>query len=250
MTVMLARDTMQYILEHEEIISMKIFWAGDSTVKDNDFTTYPQTGMGQGLRLYVKKNVVIENHAKNARSTKSFLEESRLEAIKEELAEGDLLIIQFGHNDAKIEDPNRYVEAFGDYQKNLEIFIQTARDKKAHPLLITPLCRRWFENEQHLKQAIHGDYPDAMTEVSRRTKVPCIDLYNSSRRLIEATGIEGSKKFFMIFGSGDYANYPEGIEDDTHLRYEGAVAFAGLVAQGLKELGGLYRDLLLEADSI
>ena len=39
---------------------------------------------------------------------------------------------------------------------------------------------------------------------------------------------------------------PEGILDNTHLRHEGAVLYAGLVAKGLYELDGIYRELLLE----
>lgn len=49
-----------------------IYWAGDSTVQFNNITTYPQTGMGQVLPLYLKPEVKVENHAKNGRSTKSF----------------------------------------------------------------------------------------------------------------------------------------------------------------------------------
>ena len=50
----------------------RIIWAGDSTVKQNDITTYPQTGIGQGFELYIKKEVQLMNLAENGRSTKSF----------------------------------------------------------------------------------------------------------------------------------------------------------------------------------
>lgn len=49
----------------------KIFWAADSTVQTNDFTTYPQTGIGQVFPLFVKNEYQIVNHAKNGRSTKA-----------------------------------------------------------------------------------------------------------------------------------------------------------------------------------
>ena len=42
-----------------------------------------------------------------------------------------------------------------------------------------------------------------------------------------------------------YPNYPDGKEDNTHLRYLGAVRFTGLVAAGLQALGGPYADVLL-----
>ncbi len=35
--------------------------------------------------------------------------------------------------------------------------------------------------------------------------------------------------------------------DNTHLRYPGAVAFADLIAHGLYQLGGPYKELLNEA---
>ncbi len=83
----------------------RLFWAGDSTVKENNFTTYPQTGIGQGMKLFIHKDIKIENHAENGRSTKSFIDESRLAVIYDRIREGDLLFIQFGHNDSKKEDP-------------------------------------------------------------------------------------------------------------------------------------------------
>ena len=50
-----------------------IFWAGDSTVKQNSIATYPQTGIGQVFDRYVKRyQVQIENYAENGRSTKQF----------------------------------------------------------------------------------------------------------------------------------------------------------------------------------
>ena len=75
----------------------KIFWAADSTVQTNDFTTYPQTGIGQVFPLFVKKEYQVVNHAKNGRSTKSFMDEGRLKAIEEQIGAGDFLFIQFGH---------------------------------------------------------------------------------------------------------------------------------------------------------
>jgi len=55
----------------------RIFWAGDSTVQTNDYTTYPQTGIGQVFSLFLKEGYCVENHAKNGRSTKSFMDEGR-----------------------------------------------------------------------------------------------------------------------------------------------------------------------------
>lgn len=223
---------------------VKVYWAGDSTVKQNDFTTYPQTGIGQGMRLFIKKNIIIENHAENGRSTKNFIDESRLAAIYNEITVGDFLFIQFGHNDGKQEDPNRYTEPWGEYQENLERFINVARNRKAHPVLITPICRRWFLDSEQLDPNIHGDYPESMISLAKKLEVPYINLYRTSKEVIINLGVEGSKKYFMNLAPGEYQNYPNGLEDNTHLKYEGAVDFAKLIAKGLKELGGIYEELL------
>ena len=228
---------------------MRIYWAGDSTVKQNNFTSYPQTGIGQGMTLFVKKHIRIENHAENGRSTKSFLDESRLAVIYNELSEGDFLLIQFGHNDEKREDPSRFTEAFGEFQENLERFVNVTRNRGAHPVLITPLSRRKFDTDHKTIQADHHeDYPEAMKQVAEKLDVPCIDLFESSKALIEKTGFEKSRAYFMHLEPSEYANYPDGLTDDTHLCYEGAVAFAQLVAEGLRALGGIYADLLIESE--
>ena len=99
----------------------RIFWAADSTVQTNNITTYPQTGIGQVFSLFVKDGVTVVNHAKNGRSTKSFMDEGRLKKIDEQIGAGDYLFIQFGHNDEKSEDPTRYTEPFSTFMENLEI---------------------------------------------------------------------------------------------------------------------------------
>ena len=125
----------------------KIFWAGDSTVKQNNYTSFPQTGIGQAFALFIKQSIRIENYAQNGRSTRSFIAEGRLDAIDKRIGEGDFLFIQFGHNDEKKQDPSRYTESFGSYQENLLKFIDVARKHGAHPVLITPLYRRKFNED-------------------------------------------------------------------------------------------------------
>ena len=49
-------------------------------------------------------------------------------------------------------------------------------------------------------------------------------------------GEEESKEYFMHFGPGLYENYPEGDEDDTHLRPEGAEWISSLLYKALSSL--------------
>lgn len=223
----------------------RIYYAADSIVAQKNIFTYPETGIGQMLPLYLKRSVFVQNHAENGRSTKSFIDEGRLASIYNDIRKGDFLFIQFGHNDEKSADPSRYTEAFGEYQTNLEKFVNVARNREAYPVLITPLCRRQFDTDGNLSDT-HGDYPEAMRGLAKRLDVPLIDLCTLSFAAVSKAGDEASKKWFMNFPADTYTNYPNGKEDNSHLRPEGAMYFAGIIAEELKKLGGIYADLLLE----
>ena len=227
----------------------RIFWAGDSTVKQNNYTSFPQTGIGQAFGLFVKQSIHIENYAQNGRSTKSFIDEHRLQYIDTSIEAGDFLFIQFGHNDEK-EDPLRHTEAYGSYQENLMKFVEVAKAHGAHPVFITPLYRREFnEDGKTLNPTTHLDYPQAMIDLGREQNIPTIDLCAKSKVLIEEAGFEATKKWFMHVPAGIYEHFPEGKADDSHLQYEGAYRFGRIIAEGLKELGGIYADLLVEANA-
>lgn len=223
-----------------------IYWAGDSTVQYNSILTYPQTGIGQVFHLFLKPEIKVENHAKNGRSTKSFIDESRLTPIYDRITEGDFLFIQFGHNDEKKEDPARYTEPFSEFMQNLEKFVNVARNKKAWPVLITPIERRCFVDEEHLDLGNHSDYVAAMKQTAENLNVPLIDLYSMSRAELRKAGAEKTKQWYMHLPAGVYPYHMEGLTDNTHLKYAGAVVFGGCIAKGLKELGGIYSDLLVD----
>lgn len=223
-------------------MSGKIFWIGDSTVHFNRIDTFPQCGMGQVLELYLRPGVTVVDCGENGCSTKSFRDRGFFAPVEAAMGEGDILLIQFGHNDPKIEDPARYT-TIEQYRQNLLDYARAARKAGALPVLVTPLTRRRF-NGNKLTHS-HGRYPAAVRELAAREGIPLIDLTTFSRALVEALGEGGSRSLFMIFAPGQYINYPQGMNDNTHLRYEGAVKFAGLVAQGLKNLGGPYAQVLL-----
>lgn len=83
-----------------------------------------------------------------------------------------------------------------------------------------------------------------MKELGEKLNVPVIDLCQKSKELLEKTGDEDLKKWFMHLKEGEFKSHIEGLEDNTHLRYEGAVIMAGIVAEGVKDLGNIYADLI------
>ena len=222
-----------------------IFWAGDSTVKQNSIATYPQTGIGQMFHRYVKNmQVQIENYAENGRSTKSFIDEGRMAVIYDRIRKDDFLFIQFGHNDEKPEDPLRYADPETDFPVNLEKFVNVARNKGAIPVFITPLTR-WDRNNPNAKYR-HDQWAASYRRTAERLGVALIDLTKMSEELVDALGEKARTDFYMNIPAGVYPAYPNGLKDGTHLQPLGAMTFAGLIAKGLYDLGGAYRALLCD----
>lgn len=223
---------------------MKIFFAGDSTMQFNDYSTYPQVGWPQVFQVFVKKEIPLVNAAVNGRSTKSFIDEMRLEHIENLIEKDDFLFIEFGHNDEKIQDSTRYTEPFGAYKKNLLKMINVARNKGAHPLLLTPIARRKFVDGECVET--HDEYRKAMIELGIEENVPVIDIDTILRNYNTSLGEEKSKLLYMNFEANYYPLHMEESNDDTHLRYDGGFVISKFVAEEIRKIGGDFEKILCE----
>ncbi len=211
-----------------------VYLIGDSTMADKPTPeTNPERGWGQLLPRFFDEHVVVRNHAVNGRSTKSFIDEGRWTAVLSQLAPGDVVLIEFGHNDEKVEDTTRYAAPRTDYRKNLERFVNDARAKQAIPVLFTPIVRRKFDASGTL-QDTHGEYPAAVRQVARELRVPLVDLLAITDTLVRRAGPNDSKRLYVWVAPGESSMYPEGRQDDTHLSVAGATAVAKLAARALK----------------
>ena len=200
---------------------VRVFIAGDSTAAEYGPERAPQAGWGQMLQSYLDPaRMEVRNHAKGGRSTRSFIAEGRLDAIAGELRKGDVLLIQFGHNDAKFEDPTRYTDPAGDYATFLMRYVQLARDKGATPVLITPVARLLYDFGSLLDT--HGVYTLAMKQLAAREDIALIDLNDRSTRWIRALGEQGAKPYFLFVPEQQKA-------DGTHFSTAGANAVACLM---------------------
>ncbi len=214
---------------------VKLFYAGDSTVTFNKISTYPQAGLSQGLTWYLRDDVFLRPFGVNGRSTKSFIDERRLEYIEKEISAGDFLFIEFGHNDEKENDPSRYTDPDTEYKDNLKKFVNVAKEHGANPVIITSVARRLFDENGKFLPGSHGKYPACAIEAAKECDVPYIDLNSASEKYLAMAGDYASRPMYV---------YPK---DNSHLTMHGAVVFAGFIADGLRELGGIYAGLLEES---
>ena len=213
-----------------------LFIAGDSTASIKLEEKRPESGWGEYLYDYISPNLDVKNYAQNGKSTKSFIEEGILDQIDQKIKKNDYLLIQFGHNDEKKEDPKRYTTAFGTYQENLLKFILVAKKHEAIPILITPITRRRFIDKEYLDPNTLGEYPMAMIEVAKKYDVLYIDMFKISQKLLQDLGDTDSRKLFMHFKPNESKNYPNGLEDNTHFNPYGAKMMASIIATELKKI--------------
>lgn len=228
------------ILAGQEIASVDsmaptIFLAGDSTMADKPDPDYPERGWGQLLKKLVLAPAKMENHARNGRSSKSFIDEGLWDQLISRVEPGDWVIIQFGHNDEKERKSSVYAAPRGAYRDNLLRFIRETRERGASPVLATSVARRAWDGENKLKPT-HGDYPAVVREIAKQEKVPLLDMEIFTTELEQGFGLEGSKRLHLWVEPGVLEFKPDGLQDNTHYSVLGARRVAALAADEIHRL--------------
>lgn len=214
---------------------VKIFLIGDSTMANKPLEdNNPERGWGQVFGTFLNDDVIISNHAKNGRSTKSFLAEGLWKNVLDSLGKGDYVFIQFGHNDAKTTDSLRFAAPYGAYRENLIRYVLESRNNGAIPVLITPVNRRNFDSTGQIINS-HVEYSKSMKQVADELNVPLLDLHKKSMLLFDSLGVEETKKIFLWVKPNEYKLYPEGKKDNTHFTFYGANEVAKLVIECINE---------------
>ena len=210
-----------------------IHLAGDSTMAEKLATKSPETGLGEMLqRHFDPARVRVMNHARNGRSTRTFIAEGLWQRLVDSVRAGDYVFIQFGHNDGSKSKVDRYTPP-SDYRANLVRFVRETRAKAATPVLLTPVMRRRFDARGNVRDT-HGEYPDIVRAVAAEYDVPLLDMHRSSARTLADLGPDPSRALFLQLTRGEHPNYPEGIEDNTHFSPHGAEVMAGLVVAEMR----------------
>lgn len=206
-----------------------IHLAGDSTVAPGPLDGSGVIGWGGVLHEFVEDPVA--NRAFGGATTASFLDQGSWQATIEAIEPGDLVVIQFGHNDQK--EPT--LDAEGGYTRNLTDFVTQVREREGRPVLATSIERCLFADDGTLRVS-HGPYPRAVRRLAHRLDVPLVDLTAFTRWLYTWLGPTGCERLFP------HANPVTGHRDTTHVGIEGARAVAGFVAQELRAIRGLDDD--------
>ncbi|WP_295768247.1 rhamnogalacturonan acetylesterase [uncultured Mucilaginibacter sp.] len=222
-----------------------VYMIGDSTMSIKEKRYYPETGWGMPFANYFDSTVVIENRAKNGKSTKTFIN-GGWASVNEGMKAGDYLIIQFGHNDEVPTKKSATTQA--EFKKNLEMFVAAAKAKQVTPVIITPVARRKFDSTGHIVQT-HELYAQIVRNVAKETKIALIDLDMESQQMFQQLGDEKSKLLLNYLEPGQNPNYPQGKADDTHFNELGARRVAELVLKSIIDLKLGLADHVVKAKS-
>jgi lysophospholipase L1-like esterase len=209
-----------------------IWLCGDSTMSVKEKKAYPETGWGMPFIYFWDSTVNITNLAKNGRSTSSFRNEGLWQNVLDNAIEGDYVFIQFGHND-EVPTKKTYTTE-SEFKNNLEQYVTEARNKKATPILLTPMARRKFDAAGKI-EGTHDLYSKIVRDVAKDEKVILFDMDKTTQQLYQQFGVDNSKLLFLQLRWGEHPNYPDGKEDNTHFNELGARLIAQLVLDEIKK---------------
>ncbi len=189
-----------------------LFVVGDSTVCDWDPAAAnlgpEERGWAQEFSQFLKPGLAVANYADSGDTASSLY--GKFASRGAVLEEGDYLFIQFGHNDQKSQS------GIDDYKANLMKYINDARDKKATPILFSPVARK----SATLDNPGFAGLDQQARDLAQAEQVAFVDLTTLS---IDYYATVPDKSVL-------FATPTEG----THFSITGATAVSALVADALR----------------
>jgi len=221
-----------------------LFIVGDSTVRNGKGDgSNGQWGWGDLISKYfdsAKINVV--NRALGGRSSRTFITQGHWSQVVNSLKPGDLVMIQFGHNDGgPLNDDSRArgsIRGTGDeteeidnqltkehetvhtYGWYLRKYVTDTRAKGATPIICSPVPRKIWKDGKIVRNT--SDYAGWAEEVARSTRTTFLDLNNIIADRYDEMGPDKVNPLFA--------------DEHTHTTLIGAKLNASLVIAALKRL--------------
>lgn len=221
-----------------EIVPVKVptvFLMGDSTVCDQPGEPY--NSWGQMLPRFFGPQVAVSNHAQSGEAYRDSLSRRRIDKVVSMLQPGDLVLMQFGHNDQKQQKDGRS-GPFTTYKAEIKTHVDMIRARGGQPVLVSAVERRAFDDSGKVKPSLL-DYAEGARQSARELDLPFIDLNVMSQTIYTALGVEGSKALFAMPSPGRL--------DNTHHNNYGSYVMAKAIARGMREAGiPLTRHLVPE----
>ena len=206
---------------------IRIVLVGDSTVT-------PDAGWGNGFIASLSDRAEVTNLSRGGRSSRSFINEGHWKKALD--LKPDYVLIQFGHNDQKLNDPTRGTDPQTTYRQFMNQYVDEARAAGIKPILVTSISRRQWGKDDKIHSTL-TPYVDVVKEIAAQKNVPLIDLHARSIELYEKLGkaeietMSPSKP--ASAPSDDPAEHGRTVIDGTHLNAKGSAIVGRIVADEL-----------------
>ncbi|MEW6763425.1 MAG: GDSL-type esterase/lipase family protein [Pseudomonadota bacterium] len=231
-----------------------IFTLGDSTVKSYTFDEAPMSGWGQVFdKLFDPRKVRVLNYAMGGRSFRNAYNEGRLNDLLLAGRVGDVVMIQFGHNDESLDEMRRFGR--GSTEAMVESFITdfylpAIRARGMLPVFVTPMSRVKGDarpGDTYVNSFSKRRFPELMKRLGAAHGVTVVDLNALSVDYYNKTGVEAITAMVMAIEAGEtpgktndgsYANgHPANKIDGTHFRESLSKQYARIVTSEIARLG-------------
>jgi lysophospholipase L1-like esterase len=230
-----------------------IYTLGDSTVKSYTFDEAPMSGWGQVIDgLFDPSTVRVLNYSMGGRSFRNAYAEGRLNDLLLTGYVGDILMIQFGHNDESLDETRRYgrgaTEAMVE-ELVREVYLPAIRARGMVPVFVTPMSRvngAPKPGQPYVNSFSKRRFPDLMKKLGAELGVPVVDLNARSVEYYNSAGQQAVTAMVMSLEAGEtpgktndgsYANgHPANKIDGTHYKEALAKQYARMVVTELARL--------------
>ena len=222
------------------------------------------------LQGFYDARILVDNHAVNGQSSKSFIDDGRWKKVIDKVKPGDYVFIQFGHNDEK-PNPKRHTDPGSTFDDNLRKFCRETMEKGGHPVLFNAVVRRNFmrkvdstvedESLRSVKYGdeevnsdtlidTHGAYLFPPKYIAKELGVPFVDANRVTHDIEQGMGIEGSRKLHMWLKPGEVESIPDGRKDNTHYNIYGARVVAEALAKAIAQEVPALKKYIIHYDYV
>jgi len=231
-----------------------IFTLGDSTVKSYTFDEAPMSGWGQVFdKLFDPRKVRVLNYSMGGRSFRNSYAEGRLNDLLMAGRVGDVVMIQFGHNDESLDETRRFGRGATEemYESFVtDFYLPAIRARGMQPVFVTPMSRVKGDarpGETYVNSFSKRRFPELLKKLGAQHGVPVVDLNLLSVDYYNRSGAQAITPMVMAIEAGEtpgktndgsYANgHPANKIDGTHFRESMSKQYARIVATEIARLG-------------